>query len=97
VGTYVLRTPDTTVNLTLNQNGNFDQIIHQANKQPIEVRGTWEWNEKLRMVILNDAIDIRNGKPGMKMIVAIPVVKSFGRIRLDVDPDTGYPYRKTEH
>jgi len=88
-GKYHLQSSTLDVWLELKPDGTFEQRIEQSTNS-----GTWEWESDLGMLVLNNAIDVRDGKRVREWIIALHVVKGFRSLRLEINPNGEDAYVK---
>jgi hypothetical protein len=92
-GTYVLRSSRSVARLELNPDGSFKQSLVRNNSEVTNM-GTWKWDDRTAMLVLTDALTVKNGGVSREWITVLPVVKTFRRQRLIVDNDSGDAYEK---
>jgi hypothetical protein len=92
-GTYVLRSSSSVALLELNPDGSFKQTLVRNGSELNNV-GIWKWDDRTAMLVLTDALNVKNGGVSREWITVLPVVKTFRRQRLIVDNASGDAYEK---
>jgi hypothetical protein len=93
LGKYSFRSSTVNAQLELKSDGTFDQTVAKPTSTATNT-GTWKWDHHLGMLVLTDAIDVKDGKGAREWIIALPVVKGFRSLRLQVDSKAGDAYLK---
>jgi hypothetical protein len=92
-GTYVLRSSSSVALLELNPDGSFKQTLVRNGSELNNV-GIWKWDDRTAMLVLTDALNVKNGGVSREWITVLPVVKTFRSQRLIVDNASGDAYEK---
>jgi hypothetical protein len=92
-GTYILRSSSSVARLELNPDGSFKQTLVRNNSEVTNM-GTWKWDDRTAMLVLTDALIVKNGGVSREWITVLPVVKTFRGQRLIVDNPSGDAYEK---